>query len=161
EIYPTVDCGLSCALVSQILGASIPIGYRCPNGDKDIGVSCFTPFIDGTDPADPRCVVHDSGTTCAGNDLDVDYRVYNQTVYVLTSEMPAAYQDPLATYQAAVDRAGRIMNGAYYRMHMDKPSSYNTRFYCASQLTQVACNGHAADGCSWNGTKCVGGDYTG
>lgn len=129
EVYPTTPCSGSCALLPVIAGSSLPTGYLCPNGTKPIAGRCWVPVIDTTGK-DPRCLVNDSGERCFGTPGApgaMDGRVWNQNTMVLSSELPSAYRFAGATYQVGLDRNNRLLNGSFYKQHMQTPSSYNSR----------------------------------
>jgi hypothetical protein len=129
ELYPTATCSGSCALLPVCVGGLLPPGYLCPNGAKPIAARCWTPVID-TAGLDPRCIVTDPTTRCFGSPGSlgqIDSRVYNKATWVMSIELPADYQFGDATFQVALDRNYRLMDGSFYRLHMQTPSSYNTR----------------------------------
>ncbi len=126
EIFPTTSCSGSCALTPVITGGALPTGYKCPNGTNPIAGRCWVPVVDTTGK-DPRCLVEDSTTRCFGTPSGLDGRLWNQNVMVLSTELPSAYRFAGATYQVGLDRNNRLLNGSYFREHMQTPSSYNTR----------------------------------
>jgi ABC-type phosphate transport system substrate-binding protein len=131
ELFPTTACSGSCALTPVIAGTSLPTGYKCPNGTNPIAGRCWVPVVDTTGK-DPRCVVTDSTTRCFGTPSGLDGRLWNQNVMVLSTELPTAYRFAGATYQVGIDRNNRLLNGSFFREHMQTPSSYNTRAVDAS-----------------------------
>jgi hypothetical protein len=154
ELYPTKECTGTCTLLPVIAGVALPTGYKCPNGADPIAARCYHPVAsDG----DPRCVVKDSTPRCFGTPKPtgpkaVDFRVYNQSTVVQSSEInPAAYRFGGATYQVALDSNHRLLNGSFYRQHMLAPSSYNNRPWCGQNTTEAACT--AVAGCTWDATQ--------
>jgi ABC-type phosphate transport system substrate-binding protein len=153
EVFPTTACSGSCALTPVITGGALPPGYLCPNGTKPIAGRCWVPVIDTTGK-DPRCLVTDNTTRCFGTPSGLDGRLWNQNTMVLTSEVPSAYRFAGATYQVGLDRNNRLLNGSYYKHHMQGASSYNTRAVTATwtgickendDTSQIGCMADADD----------------
>ncbi len=128
EIYPTTECSLSCTLMPIIKGTFLPPKFKCPvplsSGAPNLAGNCFVPK---SPSGDPRCLVTDPTARCVGTVAGKDARAYNQSVVVLSSEVPSGFRPAGATYQYGLDRNNRILAGAFYREHMQAPSSYNTR----------------------------------
>jgi ABC-type phosphate transport system substrate-binding protein len=156
EFYPTTACSGSCALVPVITGGALPPGYLCQNGSKPIAGRCWVPVVDTTGK-DPRCLITDPTTRCFGTPGSlgqIDGRVWNRNTMVLTSEVASAYRFAGATYQVALDRNNRLMDGSFYRQHMQTPSSYNARVVDANytgtclendDTSQIGCLADADD----------------
>jgi hypothetical protein len=113
--YPTIPCLTSCTLVAPIAGSLMPNGYRCPNGAPPAAGTCFVPYGGSSSAPDPRCIASNLNK-CVGASGSPDGRVFNQSVVVLASQIPAAKRGG-ANYQFALDSQDRILDHTYFRMH--------------------------------------------
>jgi ABC-type phosphate transport system substrate-binding protein len=111
DTYPTVACGTFCAL-SDPGDPNQP----CPRGGpKKLG-RCYQPAIKNADGSFNFQCVADLSKSCFG-DQGVDGRAYN---------LPLKQKQGSEGAEYVVDSNGNLMAGSFFRLHMNKPSTYAT-----------------------------------
>jgi hypothetical protein len=126
DVYPLQFCSQSCTLIAPAKSSFIPPNFTCPeSGLAPIQGFCFMPDLPGT--TDPRCV-----STSTNKCFDVigkpDGRQYNRAIVVAQSQFTGTYQkykQPGSPFQMAIDANGRIMNGAFFRIHAETAGANN------------------------------------
>jgi hypothetical protein len=125
DVYPTASCGTSCALVAPIKSTFMPSGFTCPGSRIPPNQGyCFLP-IDQS--GDPRCVSNNQ-SQCFDVVGKQDGRAYNRVVVIDQRQLTGVlqkYKQPGSPYQMALDANGRIIDGAFYRLHAQNPGAHN------------------------------------
>jgi hypothetical protein len=112
DLYPTTPCTSTCGFVAPAKSNQIPASFRCPSGQPPILGFCFMPV---TATGDPRCVAQQT-VRCVDSVQQLDGRMYNKILVVLTSQLPPIKKST-ATYQFGIDASNRLLTGEFFRMH--------------------------------------------
>jgi hypothetical protein len=120
DFYHSQNCSTACTLVAPIRANRIPAGFKCPDGTAPLAGFCYMP---ATASGDPRCHAAFS-TKCVSSPGRPDGRLYNLINVVAASQVPTASRGT-APYQMALDVQGRILTGAFYRIHETSIAPHN------------------------------------
>jgi hypothetical protein len=125
DAFPTQACTTSCTLVNIIKPASVPTGYKCPNGGAPILGGCYMPYAGAATAPDPRCI-SDFATKCVGGAGTPDGRSFNLVTVVARSQIQNSNNPLIAAnlgnkaYQFAEDQNVRLIDHSFYRIHLSQ-----------------------------------------